>query len=81
MIANDKTGQCEGVCVCVCECSYVFGGIVWFEATYFEMLPFCHRIISDPNQSSSDISSDVLLEIILSPGYSSGYNEICRLCM
>ena len=32
------------------------------------MLSFCHRIISDPNQIPSDISSDVLLKIILSPG-------------
>ena len=43
-------------------------GIVWFGVKYFEMLTFCHRIISDPNQSPSDISSDVLLKIILSPG-------------
>ena len=42
-------------------------GIVWFGVKYFEMLTFCHRIISDPNQSPSDISSDVLLKVILSP--------------
>ena len=43
------------------------GGIVWFGVKYFEILTFCHRIISDPNQSPSDISSNVLLKIILSP--------------
>ena len=43
------------------------GGILWFGVKYFEMLTFCHRMISDPNQSPSDISSDVLLKIILSP--------------
>ena len=42
------------------------GGIVWFGAKYFEMLTVCHRIISDPNHSPTDISSDVLLKIILS---------------
>ena len=59
-IANVKTEQCEGVCV-------GGGGILWFGVKYFEMLTFCHRIISDPNQSPSDISSDVLLKIVLSP--------------
>ena len=50
-------------------CFCVLGrGIVWFGAKYFEMLSFCHRIISDPNQSLSNISSDVPLKIILSPG-------------
>ena len=43
--------------------------VVWFGAKYFEMLSFCHRIISDPNQSPPDISSDVLLKIILSPEF------------
>ena len=43
------------------------GGIVWFGVKYFDMLTFCNRIISDPNQSPSDVSSDVLLKIILSP--------------
>ena len=41
-------------------------GLISFGAKYFETLYFCHRIISDPNQSSSDISSGVLLKIILS---------------
>ena len=65
MIAKDKKGQCEGVYVSVCA---GVGRIVWFGEKYFEMLSFCHRIISDPNQSQSDISSDGLLKIILSPG-------------
>ena len=38
--------------------------LVWSK-----MLSFCHRMISDPNQSPSDILSDVLLRIILSPAY------------
>ena len=63
-IANDKRGQCEGMCVCVGG-----GGIVWLGAKYFETLSFCHQIISDPNQSPSDMSSDVPLEIISSPGH------------
>ena len=42
-------------------------GIVWFGAKCFEILSFCHRMIYDPNQGPSDISSDVLLKIILSP--------------
>ena len=33
----------------------------------FELLSFHHRIISDPNESPSDILSDVVLKIILSP--------------
>ena len=58
MIAKDMKGQCEGVYVSVCA---GVGGIVWFGEKYFEMLSFCNGIISDPNQSPSDISSDVLL--------------------
>ena len=69
-------GQYEGMCVCVCVGGV---GIVWFGAKYFEMLPFCHWIISDPNQSPSDIPSDVLLKIILSPGGEGAYSVTCWL--
>ena len=33
----------------------------------FELLSFHHRIISDPNESPSDILSDEVLKIVLSP--------------
>ena len=33
----------------------------------FELLSFHYRIISDPHESPSDILSDVVLKIILSP--------------
>ena len=69
-IANDNTRQCKGMCVCVCV---ERRGIVWFGAKYFDMLSLCHLIISVPNQSSSDISSDVLYKIILSPAMASQF--------
>ena len=57
-ISIDKTGHCEGVCV--------RGGYCLVRS---KMLSLYDRIISDPNQSPSDISSVVLLKIILSPGH------------
>ena len=62
-VQDDLQQQAGAVQRCVCW----GGGTVWFGAKCFEMLSFCHRIISDPNQSTSDISSDVLSEIILNP--------------
>ena len=38
------------------------------DAKYLKLLSLYHRIISDPYQSPSDILSDVLSMIILSPG-------------
>ena len=64
-VQDDLQQQAGAVQRCVCWGGG--GGTVWFGAKCFEMLSFCHRIISDPNQSPSDISSDVLLKIILSP--------------
>ena len=66
MITNDKTGQCECVCVVVFLGG---GGLFGLKQNISKYYLFCHRMISVPNQSPLDISSDVLLKIILSPGH------------
>ena len=80
IIVQDDLQQQDGAvqrCVCVCwGGGRRGGGTVWFGEKYFEMLSFCHRIISDPNQSPSDISSDVLLKILLSPALRNAHEKI-----
>ena len=64
ILQDDLQRQDGAVQRCVCK-----GEGELFSLEYFEILSFCHRMISDPNQSPLDISSDVLLKIILSPGH------------
>ena len=67
-VQDDLQQQAGAVQRCVCWGEREAGRrycLVWRKI--FRNAIFYHRIISDPNQSPSDISSDVLLEIILSP--------------